>query len=730
MTTRRAKKAPPTTNRFDGEVLGLVLFAFAIFLAITVALPANGGGFMAVSQDALSGWLSWSAYLLPLLPAAYGVMVFLGRDLKGLNRRALGGVLLALSLLALHELVRPGEAGELAARLMTPLTRTLSYAAALPPLVILTLGLELLLGLAPTLLLRRLFRGVLTLLGGAGGALRSGVEARKEGHLTARSRASLRSGLAAHIRDLETLRRLYPQARELGGWQDEARAAARSLPGQDEGRLAQTAQELAAWREVSGGFVQDAARELREGLAAEAPEAGERAQRLAQELRSGRHPLGPELPSTLASAALESVRRALVMDLHRLAARAASLEQGRARAGKALHKADAGVLLREVPAAAERREGWEGLRRGLEDWEGRAGLYPGWPALALRYDHAPTELAAALAEALRGDPFGTLADPGGWTRRLEGEGDPAEADSLPTLDFSFEAASALPGPEPTPQPAFTASAVTEPIAGTGGTTATLPQPSDPLQAGVHASVVLRPSSSPTGRLTPVSTAAASPGVPGSVPVSAAATTVLTAVAPPPTLTVPSSPTSSPAGTEVAPPPLPSRRMEVVTLPWEESDERPQPRPQPSLGAIDLCLPGLDLLDPVPELPLGTAELDAQARGRAGLINQTLAQFGLSAKVVDFARGPTVTRYEIEPAPGEKISRIAGLSNDLARALAVGGVRVEAPVPGKSVIGLEVPNAEREPVTFHTAVSAPSFQRTRARLPIILGKSIDGEQMVG
>ncbi|MCD0177594.1 DNA translocase FtsK, partial [Deinococcus sp. 14RED07] len=119
-----------------------------------------------------------------------------------------------------------------------------------------------------------------------------------------------------------------------------------------------------------------------------------------------------------------------------------------------------------------------------------------------------------------------------------------------------------------------------------------------------------------------------------------------------------------------------------------------------------------------------------ARQRASLIDETLRHFNLQARVVDFARGPTVTRYEIEPAPGEKISRIAGLSNDLARALAVGGVRVEAPVPGKSVIGLEVPNAEREPVTFHQAAAAPSFRATRAKLPIILGKSIDGELMVG
>ena len=175
----------------------------------------------------------------------------------------------------------------------------------------------------------------------------------------------------------------------------------------------------------------------------------------------------------------------------------------------------------------------------------------------------------------------------------------------------------------------------------------------------------------------------------------------------------------------------SGRKVEAGLPWEESGPSPAPqRSRPAQGALELALPGTDLLDPIPPEVHNTLQLDIAARQRAGLINETLGQFGLLAKVVDFARGPTVTRYEIEPAPGEKISKIASLANDLARALAVGGVRVEAPVPGKSVIGLEVPNAQREPVTFHTAVAASSFQNTRAKLPIILGKSIDGELKVG
>ncbi|MFC5598266.1 FtsK/SpoIIIE family DNA translocase [Deinococcus cellulosilyticus] len=196
------------------------------------------------------------------------------------------------------------------------------------------------------------------------------------------------------------------------------------------------------------------------------------------------------------------------------------------------------------------------------------------------------------------------------------------------------------------------------------------------------------------------------------------------------------------------PPAPASREEEETPPWMEAEEPEddpaeasnplepqQPKanlkdPQPTVGAIPATKPTPDLLDPIPNTTQDRRILDQMARERADLISQTLSEFKVQARVVDHARGPTVTRYEIEPAPGEKISRISGLSNDLARALAVGGVRVEAPVPGKSVIGLEVPNAEREPITFHAAIASKAFGDSKAKLPIVLGKSIDGEMYVG
>jgi S-DNA-T family DNA segregation ATPase FtsK/SpoIIIE len=151
---------------------------------------------------------------------------------------------------------------------------------------------------------------------------------------------------------------------------------------------------------------------------------------------------------------------------------------------------------------------------------------------------------------------------------------------------------------------------------------------------------------------------------------------------------------------------------------------------PAVGGIPIQVPSVDLLDPLEAHHEDPAQVALELKQRVAKIDETLANFGLQGRVVSSVRGPTVTRFEVEPAPGEKISRFANLSDDLALAMAVGSVRIEAPIPGKSVIGLEVPNAHRDLIRFREAVDAPSFRRTRARLPMILGKSIDSEMVVG
>lgn len=179
----------------------------------------------------------------------------------------------------------------------------------------------------------------------------------------------------------------------------------------------------------------------------------------------------------------------------------------------------------------------------------------------------------------------------------------------------------------------------------------------------------------------------------------------------------------------APPPAPEPKPEAFDLDLVFPEpERPAPPPAPSPPPAPapgrLALPTPDLLDP-PE-PKGSRALEEESERLKRTIAETLRQFGVQAEVVGHARGPSVTRYELLPAPGEKISRIQNLQNDLARALAVGAVRIEAPIPGKNTVGLEVPNPKRELVRFSEAVLSQSFQGAKALLPLVLGKSIEGE----
>lgn len=150
---------------------------------------------------------------------------------------------------------------------------------------------------------------------------------------------------------------------------------------------------------------------------------------------------------------------------------------------------------------------------------------------------------------------------------------------------------------------------------------------------------------------------------------------------------------------------------------------------PEVGGMPIQVPPYELLD-VPQRNIEDPAVVAQeGQIRVRKIDETLSNFKLEGRVVSSVRGPSVTRFEVEPAPGEKISRFANLSDDLALAMAVGSVRIEAPIPGKSVIGLEVPNANRDLIRFREAADSPNFRRSKARLPLILGKSIDSDMVV-
>lgn len=111
------------------------------------------------------------------------------------------------------------------------------------------------------------------------------------------------------------------------------------------------------------------------------------------------------------------------------------------------------------------------------------------------------------------------------------------------------------------------------------------------------------------------------------------------------------------------------------------------------------------------------------------LEETLQSFGVSAKVINVSKGPTVTRYEIQPAQGVKVSRIVNLSDDIALNLAAAGIRMEAPIPGKSAIGIEVPNREAGSVVLREVLGSAEFQKSPNKLSFGLGKDITGKAVI-
>ncbi|GBF72061.1 DNA translocase FtsK [Paenibacillus sp. 598K] len=112
------------------------------------------------------------------------------------------------------------------------------------------------------------------------------------------------------------------------------------------------------------------------------------------------------------------------------------------------------------------------------------------------------------------------------------------------------------------------------------------------------------------------------------------------------------------------------------------------------------------------------------------LEATLESFGVKANVLDVVRGPAVTRYEVQPATGVKVSRIVGLTDDIALALAAKDIRMEAPIPGKSAIGIEVPNTEVSVVTMREVMETTAFQRAASKMSIVFGRDIAGTPIVG
>ena len=185
-------------------------------------------------------------------------------------------------------------------------------------------------------------------------------------------------------------------------------------------------------------------------------------------------------------------------------------------------------------------------------------------------------------------------------------------------------------------------------------------------------------------------------------------------------------------------------MVVDKKPDETVAAPQQPAPEKKAPSEPLEIPVLQPVTPtqsaskykIPPLSLlkkattnRSNRLDKEITENARTLEQTLESFGIQTSVVHATQGPAVTRYELEPAPGVKISRIVSLADDIALKLAAPSIRIEAPIPGKSVIGIEVPNKEVFGVSLREVLETPEYQSSASLLTVALGKDIGGQAIM-
>ncbi len=187
-----------------------------------------------------------------------------------------------------------------------------------------------------------------------------------------------------------------------------------------------------------------------------------------------------------------------------------------------------------------------------------------------------------------------------------------------------------------------------------------------------------------------------------------------------------------------PPKTPEETPEAPVKPAKPATVAPRPaaakaEPAPPPGPVslpaqgDYVLPPTSILGAVPPASERALRGDTDTTGR--IIVQTLTEFGIDTQLKSFESGPVVTRYELVPAAGVKVERIANLSNNLALSLKATSVRVQAPIPGKGTVGVEVPNISTSAVYLREIVEGPVWQPSKYEVPIVIGKDVGGNDLV-
>ncbi|MBR3446970.1 MAG: DNA translocase FtsK [Oscillospiraceae bacterium] len=164
------------------------------------------------------------------------------------------------------------------------------------------------------------------------------------------------------------------------------------------------------------------------------------------------------------------------------------------------------------------------------------------------------------------------------------------------------------------------------------------------------------------------------------------------------------------------------------LPWLEDGE-PDESVYEEEPEIPYIAPRLELLHRA-DNSANDADKSMELREKGKLLVDTLASFGVSVRIIGIRRGPTVTRYEIQPAAGVKISKITQLADDIGLNLGGKSVRIEAPIPGKPAVGIEVPNNTKDTVSLREILESEEFQNSQSKLTFAVGKDIDGHVILG
>ncbi|MCX7918266.1 MAG: DNA translocase FtsK 4TM domain-containing protein [bacterium] len=185
-------------------------------------------------------------------------------------------------------------------------------------------------------------------------------------------------------------------------------------------------------------------------------------------------------------------------------------------------------------------------------------------------------------------------------------------------------------------------------------------------------------------------------------------------------------TTPPSPPQVSPPPKITVVGQDKSAKKGVKPEKPIPAEKPA-SKDGYQLPPIDLL----QLPTGEEEsrIQEEILQESKNLEDTLLNFGIEAKVVEVSRGPVVTRYELQPAPGVKISSITSLQNDISLAMKAHHIRIVAPIPGKAAVGIEIPNRTTTPVLLREILDSEAFRKCNSKLALALGKTIDGEPYV-